>query len=166
MPKRSIDSKNAFMPHCPFLYVHGCQRQDLGPLLLSQFRSHDAADSGANGFPRLVDEHAGVVVELDYTAVWPLPLLCCPYHDCVSYIASSHLVRCADGHAVAGFGAKVSLFLHDYYYPVACLCQPLPHAHDQSQPLHIPTFAGRLERSTLTHSTMAAPELSMQFTSV
>lgn len=32
--------------------------------------------------------------------------------------------------------------------------------------LHIPTFAGRFDRKTLTHSTMAAPELSMQLTSV
>lgn len=29
-----------------------------------------------------------------------------------------------------------------------------------------PTFAGRFDRRTLTHSTMAAPELSMQFTRV
>lgn len=99
--------------------MHGRQRENLGPLHLSQLGRDDTADSRADGLAGLVDEHAGVVVELDHAAVRPLPLLRCADYDGVSYIASSDLIRGADGDAVAGFGAKVSLFLDDYHYAIA-----------------------------------------------
>lgn len=106
------------------LDVHWGEGQDLGPLLLPQFCSDDAADSGSDGLAGLVDEDAGIVVELDDTAVWPLPLLGGAHDDCVPHIASPHLVGCADGHAVAGFGAKVALLLHHHDNAVACCRQP------------------------------------------
>jgi hypothetical protein len=37
----------------------------------------------------------------------------------MSHIATSDLVRCADGHAVAGLGAEVALLLNDYYDAIA-----------------------------------------------
>lgn len=77
------------------------------------------------------------------------------------YVASSDLVRRAYGGAVGRLGAEVPLFLDDDYYAVTC-----PRVNLTSlQPLEyrsIPTFAARFDRNTLTHSTMAAPELSMQ----
>jgi hypothetical protein len=38
----------------------------------------------------------------------------------VPHIASPYFVRCADGHAVAGFRAEVALLLDDNYYAIAC----------------------------------------------
>lgn len=107
--------------------MHRRQRQDLGPLLLSELARDDAAHSRSDGLAGLVDEHAGVVVELDHAAVGPLPLLRCPHHDGVSHISSSDLVRCADGHAVAGLGAEVALLLDNHHHAIACvLNQHLP----------------------------------------
>ena len=148
------------------LDVHWGEGQDLGPLLLPQFCSDDAANSRSDGLASLVDEDASIIVELDDAAVWPLPLLGSAHNDCVPHIASPDLVCCADGHAVARLGAKVALLLHHHDDAVACYRQP------RSTPVfvsvlgwHIPTLAGRFERRTLTHSTIAAPELSMQLTS-
>jgi hypothetical protein len=82
------------------------------------------------------------------------------------YIAAPDLVRCADGDAGA-FGAEVALFLDNDYDAVACASWSV---YSQSAFLLssacVPTLAARFERSTLTHSTMAAPELSMQLTRV
>lgn len=108
------------------LHVHGRQRQNLGPLLLPELCCHNPADSGSNGLAGLVDEHASIVVELDHAAVGPLPLLRCPDHDGVAHVSSPDLVGCADGYAVAGFRAKVALFLHHDYYAVACACVNVP----------------------------------------
>jgi hypothetical protein len=101
------------------LYVHRRQRQNFGPLLLPQFRRNNTTDSGSNRFSSLIDQHTGVIVKLDHTAIRSLPLLCCPYYNRVSYISSPYFVRCADGNAVTGFGTEISLFLYDYYYAVA-----------------------------------------------
>lgn len=99
--------------------MHRRQRQDLRPLLLPQLRRNNAADSRTDGLASLVDQHAGVVVELDHAAVWALPLLRCAHNDCVSNITTSYFVCCADGHAVAGLGAEVALLLDDNYDAVA-----------------------------------------------
>lgn len=99
--------------------MHRRQRQNFRPLLLPQFGCYDAAHSRANGLAGLVDQHTGIVVKLDYAAVRPLPLLCCAHHDGMPYVSSADLVRCADGDAVAGLGAKVSLFLHYDDYAIA-----------------------------------------------
>lgn len=107
------------------LYVHGRQRQDLGPLLLPQLRRHHAADSRPNGLARLVDEHAGVVVELDDAAVRALPLLRCAHDDGVTHVSSPYFVRGADGYAVARLGAEVALLLDDYDDAIACDNQPM-----------------------------------------
>lgn len=93
----------------------------------------------------------------------------------MSYIATSDLVRCADGYAVAGLGAEVALFLDDYYDAIAwgmsvhallpvLLRLDIVILHRVY--VNVPTFAARFDRKTLTHSTMAAPELSMQLTRV
>ena len=84
----------------------------------------------------------------------------------MSYISSSDLVRCADGDAVAGFGTKVSLLLDDYDYAITCLLLTTTAPSSSMHTAHVPTLAGRFDRKTLTHSTMAAPELSMQLTRV
>lgn len=104
----------------PLSDVHGCQRQNLGPLLLPQLGGHNAADSRPNGLAGLVDEHAGVVIELDHATVRSLPLLRCAHNNGVSDVSSSYLVRCADGHAVARLGAEVALLLDDNDDSVAC----------------------------------------------
>lgn len=83
----------------------------------------------------------------------------------MSHVSSPDLVRGADRHAVACLGAKVALLLDNDYDAVAWgTSTPKPLL--AGAVLDIPTFAGRFERSTLTHSTMAAPELSMQLTRV
>lgn len=158
-----FSSTSSLPPLSSTLDVHGRQRQDLRPLLLPQFCCHDAADSRPNGLAGLVDQHAGVVVELDHATVRSLPLLRCAHDDCVADISSPHFVGGADGHAVAGLGSKVALLLNDYDDAVAWLRQPWQPRADGPD---LPTFAGRFDRRTLTHSTMAAPELSMQLTRV
>lgn len=102
------------------LHMHGRQRQDLGPLLLPELCGNDTAHARSNGLASLVDQHAGVVVELDHASVRSLPLLRCPHYDGVPHVSTSHLVRRADGHAVARLGAEVSLLLHDHDDTVAC----------------------------------------------
>ena len=92
----------------------------------------------------------------------------------MSHIATSDLVRCADRYAVAGLRAEVALLLNDYYDAIAwgmsvhgflpfffVLIWWFPMVY-----VNVPTFAARFDRKTLTHSTMAAPELSMQLTRV
>jgi hypothetical protein len=152
------------------LDVHGCQRQNLGPLHLLQLGGDDTADSGADGLAGLVDEDAGVVVELDDATVWALPLLCGAHDDSVPDVSAADLVGGADGDAVARLGAKVALLLDNNDYAVACsvLTTVLRgFASVRRRRRHdIPTLAGRFDRRTLTHSTMAAPELSMQLTRV
>ena len=83
-------------------------------------KSHTAAcvrtvQSGADGLSCLVDEDAGVVVELDHTAILSLQLLSSADDDGVSDVATAHFVGGTDGNAAsgAGFGAKVTLLLHD-----------------------------------------------------
>jgi hypothetical protein len=124
--------------------MHRRQRQDLGPLHLSQFGGHDTADSGSNRLAGLVDEDAGIVVELDHAPVWPLPLLRCAHYHGMSYIASTDLVRCADGNAVAGLGAKVALLLDDYHYAIAY--RLLTTVTPRDPPVHRPhtDFGGSL----------------------
>lgn len=46
-----------------------------------------------------------------------------------------------------------------------CVTRPLSGGPPPSHLFHIPTLAGRFDRRTLTHSTIAAPELSMQLMS-
>jgi hypothetical protein len=162
-------------PVCPTptrthtLNVHGRQRQDLGPLHLFQLRGDDTADSGTDGLAGLVDQDAGVVVKLDDAAVWALPLLCGAHDHGVPDVSATDLVGGTDGDAVARLGAKVALLLDNNDYAVACsvLTTALGQCPDICRRGHdIPTLAGRFDRRTLTHSTMAAPELSMQLTRV
>jgi hypothetical protein len=80
------------------LYVHGRQRQDLGPLLLPQLRRHHAADSRPNGLA---------------------------HDDGVTHVSSPYFVRGADGYAVARLGAEVALLLDDYDDAIACDNQPM-----------------------------------------
>jgi hypothetical protein len=102
------------------LDVHGRQRQNLGPLLLPQLGSDDAADSGADGLAGLVDQDAGIVVELDDAAIGALPLLGGAHDDGVSDVSATDLVGGADGDAVARLRAKVALLLDNNDYAVAC----------------------------------------------
>ena len=143
------------------LHVHGRQGQNLGPLLLPQLGGHDAADSGSDGLAGLVDQDAGIVVELDDAAVGPLPLLRGAHHDGMPHVAAPDLVCCADRCSICGLGAEVSLLLDDDYYAVTCRASVATSSPAFSK-LPIPTLAGRLDRRTFTHSTIAAPELSMQ----
>ena len=102
------------------LDVHRRQRQDLGPLHLLELGGDDTADAGANGLAGLVDEDAGVVVELDDAAVGALPLLCGAHDDGVPDVSAADLVGGADGDAVARLGAEVALLLDNNDYAVAC----------------------------------------------
>lgn len=88
---------------------------------MPQLCRNDAADSRSDGLACLVDQHAGVVIELDHAAVRSLPLLGCAHDDCMTDISSSYFVCCADGDAVAGLRAKVALLLYDYDDAVAWL---------------------------------------------
>jgi hypothetical protein len=96
------------------LNVHRGQRQNLGPLLLPQLCGDDTAHSRPNRLTGLVDQYTCIVVELDYTAIGPLPLFRCAHHDGVPYVASSDLVRCADGNG-GGLRTEVALLLDDDY---------------------------------------------------
>jgi hypothetical protein len=81
----------------------------------------------------------------------------------MSYVSPSDLVRCADRDAVTRLRAKISLFLHYDDNAIAWLSPSAKFSlHSRGRRLSIPTLAARFDRNTLTHSTMAAPELSMQ----
>ena len=63
------------------------------PLLLPELRRNHAVDSGADGIARLIDEDAGIVVELDHASVLPLRHVLRSHDDGVPYVASLDLVR-------------------------------------------------------------------------
>ena len=84
-------------------------------------------------------------------------------------VSAADLVGGADGDAVARLGAKVTLLLDNNDYAVAwrsVLTTMFGGFANACTWLDVPTLAGRFDRRTLTHSTMAAPELSMQLTRV
>lgn len=56
-------------------------------------------------------------------------------------------------------GASLPVWLHLWPFPVRGGYSVNVFSRQRA---YVPTFAARLERRTLTHSTMAAPELSMQ----
>lgn len=72
--------------------------------------------SCSDGVPRLVDQNAGVVIELDDAAVWPLDFLPGSNDDRMTDVSPTDLVGDT---AVGGIlGAKVPLLLNDDDDPV------------------------------------------------
>ena len=124
--------------------------------------------SGPDWIARLVDQDTGVVIELENRPIRPLCLLCNPNNHGVPDISSTDLVR--DTTARCAFGAEVSLFLNHHDDPVTCndhkqntLKQSRYITEAKYVGEHPPTVAARFLFNTFSHSTTAAPELSMQF---
>lgn len=98
--------------------MHGGHAENLAPLPPPELGADDAVDTGADGVARLVDEDAGVVVELDDRAVGPLDLLPGPHDDGVADVAALDLVGRRRG-AHAGI-RRAALLLDDGYDAVTC----------------------------------------------
>src|ERR1035438_7522020 len=58
------------------------QRNDLGELLFAQLSGHRAEHARAHRLVRVVDQHRGIVVEADVSAVFTAALLAHPHDDC------------------------------------------------------------------------------------
>ena len=97
------------------LQMHRRQAQNLTPLLAPQLVRHDPVQPAPDRLAALVDQHAGVVVELHDAAVRPRVFLRRPHDHRVPDVAAADFVRGADGYgaAGAGFGAEVALLLDD-----------------------------------------------------
>lgn len=119
-PLLPIPSQLFFPSH--HLQMHRRQTQNLTPLLAPQLLADDAAQATADGLAALVDQHAGVVVELDHAAVRARVLLRGAHDDGVPDVAAAHFVGGADADAAAGpgLGAEVALLLHHHDDAVAC----------------------------------------------
>ena len=101
--------------HCPFLspslHVHGSHGQNLAPLLAPQFLSHDAVDTRSNGITGLVEQDAGVIIELDLRTVAALHGVSCANNNGVSDVTASNFLGAGNaGHAGGGGG---SVLLHN-----------------------------------------------------
>lgn len=151
------------------LYVHRSQRQDLGPFLISQFRPNHTGQSGSDGIAVLVDEHACVVVEFDQTSVRPPLFFFSSHHHSMSDIASPDFVGNPQARPTWIVGAEAPLFLHYHNDSVTC-ARTISIIHvcpSQRLSQYVPIFAALdFFLITATHSTMAAPELSMQLSIV
>jgi hypothetical protein len=79
----------------------------------------------------------------------------------MGHVSPPHLL--GGGGRTRKFCSKVSLFLNNDHYPVALVDLSWWSESGSQARENIPTFAWRFILRTLTHSTMAAPELSMQF---
>src|SRR5579859_956796 len=63
-------------PFLTFMSEHlRCQRDDLHELLVAQLAANRAEDAGATRLAVVLDQHGGVLVEADVTAVGTAPLL-------------------------------------------------------------------------------------------
>lgn len=157
--------------------------QNLAPLLPPQLSADDTVDARADGVSSLADEDAGVVVELDDAAVGALHLLPRADDNGVSDVPALYLVRRRGG-THTGIGGT-ALLLDDSYYAVAyrgeeagsisassLLAEKGGEEKGRRQLLILlagngsPMDACRFRPTTRAHSTMAAPELSMQFSIV
>jgi len=98
--------------------LHGCHAENLAPLFLLQLLTHDAVDAGADGITRLVDQHAGIVVEPNDAAISSLDGLPGPDNDGVPDITTLDLGTRSTGHAL---GTSTTLLLHNNDDPVACM---------------------------------------------
>lgn len=99
--------------------MHRCQTQNLTPLLIPQLLPHNPIQSTPNRLPRLIDEHARIIIEPDDAPVLALHLLLRAHHNGVPDVAAPHFVGGGDGDGAPGFGAEVALLLDNYYYTVA-----------------------------------------------
>lgn len=144
------------------------ERQDLRPLLVAQFGAHHTRQPGAYRVTRLVDEYASVVVEFHPAAIFPLLFLVCSDDHSVPYVSSLHLVGDTQAATSRSFLTKRALFLDDHDYSISCIIVNQVSWYrlcDGDAPILavglIPLFF-----ITATHSTIAAPELSMQLSIV
>lgn len=95
------------------LCLHRRHTENSAPFLFPQLLTHDAVDARADRVASLVDQDAGVVVELDAAAVSPGDLLPRPYDHGVSDITALDLgTRTGGGHTL-GLGASLLLHNHD-----------------------------------------------------
>jgi hypothetical protein len=95
------------------LYVQGCQRQNLGPLLVPQFGSDDTGQTGPDRITIFVDQDASVVIKLDQATIFPALLFSGSDNDGMPHISSSHFVGDACAGRPRAFGTKGALFLDD-----------------------------------------------------
>lgn len=170
----------SFPASFPCLGVQGGHAKDLAPALAAELSGDDAVDAGADGVTGLVDENAGVVVETDDAAVGALGLLARAHHDRVPDVPPLHLVRRRRRRRPHPRVAGAPLLLHDRYESVACRLGGVGvvagwwlvrSAFGRSGVVslyicleyYVPILACRLCPMTRAHSTIAAPELSMQF---
>jgi len=130
--------------------------------------------SRPHGISSLVDQDARIIVEAHERSVGPSVLLFRADDDGVRNVAAAHLLRRC--RLPAEFAAEVALLLDYHYDPVACraTCEYARAEEEEEEEeggwtggererIDGPTLAARFILSTFTHSTRAAPELSMQF---
>lgn len=150
----------------------------LGSLLIgrTEVRERHTRESRADGIAILVNEDAGIVIESDQASVLSSFFLSSPHHHRVPNISSSHFVRNAQARSAGSFGTERSLLLDDYDDSVAC-CRggkenTSAHRSTSCELLNVVWLAVPILAAclffliTATHSTTAAPELSMQLSIV
>lgn len=81
-------------------------------------RSTRTIQSCANRISRFVNQHTGIITELDKASIRSLNLFACTNDNSMSNISATNFI----GDTAIGriFGTKVSLFLDDNNYPIAC----------------------------------------------
>lgn len=113
--------------------------------------------------PRLVHKYTRIIVEADIAPVRPTILLLRADHDSMTHVAATDLdgSLCSRREVLA----ERALFLDHDHDLVACVvsCRLSKHVGwEGGKKGGVPMPAGFLRFSTITHSTSAAPELSMQ----
>lgn len=116
--------------------------------------------SRSHRISRLIDEHAGIVVEAHKRAVGTSVLLLCANNHSVRDVTTAHL--CSSSGIARELVSKVALLLHNDYDAVSWGGCEGEHRERVDECSDEPTLAARFILRTLTHSTRAAPELSMQ----
>ena len=107
-----FDSSTPEFMECFFLSsssLHGRHAQDLAPFLPLQLRAHHTVDSRSDRVTRLVQQHAGVVVEPDDGAVSPLRRVLGAHDDGVADVAALDFVGGRHARHAGGGGGAVFL---------------------------------------------------------
>lgn len=121
-------------------------------------------NSRANRLPILPDQCTSIVIESNHHSILPLHLLGCPYYDCVPDVSSSHFVSCSSRCIARSAVAHRARLLYDDYNTITFMRVSCSVVRIHCQ--HSPIFPCLFIRRFATHSTIVAPELSIQFSIV
>lgn len=116
-------------------------------------------------FTILPNQSTGIIVEPDRHAILPLHLFRCPHDDCVSDIPSPDFVCCCCGGIPGASITHRAVLLYHHYDTIALYAVSELRVYRLWRRA-IPIRPCLFMRRFATHSTIVAPELSMQFSMV